>query len=226
MASARDIGPYGDFETPEQGIPEAGLRDQYSQPIPWEACLTLNNNWGYHATDHEWKTPQMVVHTLVDCVSKNGNLLLNVGPDGRGRIPDASAAILEEVGRWMRKNGESVYGCGGAAVPRPEWGRFTQRGSTVYAHWMHPHVGHIDVGQVRGRMNDVGQPCGCMSGVGQQSGRIGEVVLLHDGSEAKTAKTWWGNQEAGHLFLNVDEPTYRTFALPDPIDTVFRIELE
>jgi alpha-L-fucosidase len=204
--AARDIGPFGDFETPEQGIPEAGLQDAYGQPVPWEACLTLNNNWGYHATDPHWKSKELVVHTLVECVSKNGNLLLNVGPDARGRIPDPSIEILEAVGGWMRKNGESIYGCGAASAPKPEWGRFTQRGRTVYAHWMYPHVGHINLG-----------------GLGE---RIGEVVLLHDGAEAKTARTWWGNQEAGNFFVNVNEPTYQTFALPDSIDTVLRVELE
>jgi alpha-L-fucosidase len=204
--AARDLGPYGDFETPEQGIPEAGLFDSEGRPVPWEACLTLNNNWGYHATDSAWKSPELVVQTLVECVSKNGNLLLNVGPDARGRIPEPSIAILEKVGEWMRKNGESVYGAGAAEVPKPEWGRYTKRGSTVYAHWMYPHVGPINVG-----------------GLGPG---IGLVVLQRDGAEAKTARTWWGNQESGNLFVNVNQPVYQTFPLPDPIDTVFRIQLE
>ncbi len=75
------------------------LVDALGRPVPWETCLTLNNNWGYHAGDNEWEPPELVVHTLVEAVSKNGNLLLNVGPDARGRIPEPSVAVLEgEVG--------------------------------------------------------------------------------------------------------------------------------
>jgi alpha-L-fucosidase len=202
----RDLGPWGDFETPEQGLPEKGLVDALGRPVPWETCLTLNNNWGYHASDHEWKSPELVVHALVDAVSKNGNLLLNVGPDARGRIPEPSVRILEEVGRWMGRNRESVYGAGASERPRPEWGRFTQRGKTLYAHWMYPHVGHIDLG-------DVGD-------------RVKSVRLLGDGSEAQSTRTWWGDEGEGHLFVNVAAPTYQTFRLPDPIDTVFEVELK
>jgi alpha-L-fucosidase len=203
--TARSLGPYGDFETPEQGLPDAGLADAQGRPIPWETCLTLNNNWGYHATDHEWKSPELVVHTLVEAVSKNGNLLLNVGPDGRGRIPEPSVRVLEEVGRWMSRNSESVHGAGAADLPRPEWGRFTRRGQTLYAHWLYPRVGHINLGAV--------------------GERVTSVRLLHDGSEAKTARTWWGDEGKGNFFVNVAEPTYQTFRRPDPIDTVFEVRL-
>jgi alpha-L-fucosidase len=202
----RALGPWGDFETPEQGLPEKGLADAQGRPIPWEACLTLNNNWGYHAGDHEWKSPQLVVHALVEAVSKNGNLLLNVGPDARGRIPEPSVRVLEEVGRWMDRNGESVHGAGAADLPRPEWGRFTRKGNLLYAHWMHPRVGHIDVGTA--------------------GDRVRSARLLFDGREAKTARTWWGDETKGHFFLNVAAPTYQTFPLPDPLDTVFELVLE
>ncbi len=205
-AGPRRFSPYGDFETPEQGLPDVTLVDAEGRPMPWEACLTLNNNWGYAAADHEWKTPELVVHTLVEAVSKNGNLLLNVGPDARGRIPEPSVRTLEAVGRWMDRNSGSIYGCGASELPKPDWGRFTQRAGRVYAHWLYPHVGHINV-----------------RGLG---GRVKAVRLLADGSEAKTAATWWGDTSPGSLFLNVAEPTYQTFARPDPVDTVFEIELQ
>jgi alpha-L-fucosidase len=204
--AARDLGRWGDFETPEQGLPERGLVDSAGRPVPWETCLTLNNNWGYHAGDHEWKSPALVVHALVEAVSKNGNLLLNVGPDGRGRIPEPSVRVLEEVGRWMSRGGESVHGAGASDLPKPEWGRFTQRGKTLFAHWLHPRVGHINLGRV--------------------GERVRSVRVLADGSEAKTARTWWGDERAGQLFVNVGAPTYHTFRLPDEIDTVFAVELE
>jgi len=202
----RMISAYGDFETPEQGIPEEGLLDKYGNPIPWETCLTLNNNWGYHEFDENWKTPELIIHSLVNCVSKNGNLLLNVGPDARGRIPDESIRILKEVGIWMNKNGESIYGCGASKLVKPDWGRYTQKGNDLYAHWMYPVVGHINV-----------------KGAGDHAAN---VYLLSSGAELPTAKTWWGNNEPGNFFVNVNSPTFQTFPLPDPYDTVIKIRLK
>jgi len=72
---------FGYFETPEQCIPDMPLVDQYNNTIPWETCLTLNDFWGYNEQDKNWKTPELMVHSLVNCVSKNGNLLLNVEPE-------------------------------------------------------------------------------------------------------------------------------------------------
>ena len=105
----------GDFGSPEQMIPPAGIRNELGDPVPWEACLTLNNNWGYASSDHHYKSAEMVIHMLVECVSKGGNLLLNVGPDAKGRIPKESVKILEEVGEWMDENSKSIYG-----FPSPE----------------------------------------------------------------------------------------------------------
>ncbi len=73
----------GDFASPEQIIPNEGIVDVNGDPVPWEACITLNNNWGYHAADPYWKSAAQVIRKLVECVSKGGNLLLNVGPDAR-----------------------------------------------------------------------------------------------------------------------------------------------
>jgi alpha-L-fucosidase len=202
----RELSGYGDFETPEQGIPEEVLKDRYGNPIPWETCLTLNNNWGYHATDNDWKSPETIVQALVNCVSKNGNLLLNVGPDARGRIPDPSTRILTRVGEWMSTHRESIYGCGPAEIGKPDWGRYTQKGNVLFAHWMYPWIGHINVAGV--------------------AGRTGMVTLLMDGSELPTSTSWWGNEGAGNFFVNVNAPTYRTFPLPSEIDTVIRIELK
>ena len=129
----------GDFVTPEQSVPDKPLLDVNSNPIPWETCLTLNNSWGYNKLDRNWKSPELIVHTLVNCVSKGGNLLLNVGPDARGNIPEESKDILRQVGEWMVKNDESVYGCGPADdSEKPDWGRITQKGNKIYLHVMHP----------------------------------------------------------------------------------------
>lgn len=204
--TGRMISKYGDFETPEQGIPDEAIVDKYGNAIPWETCLTLNNNWGYFEGDKDWKSPQMIVHALVNCVSKNGNLLLNVGPDGRGNIPAESVRILTEVGKWMDKNSESIYGCGLAEFNKPDWGRYTRKGDVLYAHWMYPTIGHISV-----------------RGIADKTPR---AFLLSTGAELPTEKGWWGNNEKDIFYVNVNRPTYMTFALPDQTDTVIKIILK
>ena len=113
---------------------------------------------------------------------------------------------LREIGAWLRRYGQTIYGAGAADRAKPEWGWYTRKGNRLYAHWMHPRVGHIDLGAVGDRAQS--------------------VRVLHDGSEAKAARTWWGDESKGHFFVNVAAPTYQTFRLPDPIDTVFAVELE
>jgi len=113
-AMVREIQPHilfngrnglpGDFATPEQhfGAP--------SPWRPWEACVTLNESWGYHAGDSEWKTEAQLLDMLARCAQGNGNLLLNVGPAPDGTVPEPCTRILTGVGEWLRKNGESIYG--------------------------------------------------------------------------------------------------------------------
>ena len=75
----------GDFVTPEQYQPDGPMmRD--GQPVLWEACQTLNGSWGYDRDNLAYKSPDMLVRMLVDTVAKDGNLLLNIGPNGRGAI--------------------------------------------------------------------------------------------------------------------------------------------
>ena len=61
--------------------------------------------------DKDFKSPKQLIRALVECVSKGGNLLLNVGPDAKGQIPKESLDILAEIGEWMKQNGDSIYGC-------------------------------------------------------------------------------------------------------------------
>src|SRR5690606_23414837 len=94
----------GDFATPEQHI---------SGPTPWrpwEACITLNNHWGFHRGDRNWKSPLEVVKMLVKVAQGRGNLLLNIGPRGDGSIPRESVEIIRTVGRWLEVNGECIRG--------------------------------------------------------------------------------------------------------------------
>ena len=102
----------------------------------WETPMTLNNTWGYSKTDRRWKSPKTVMKMLIDVASKGGNLLINVGPDSLGRIPEGSAEVLSRVGSWIKRYGESIYGTQPCAdLPyQMRWGGLTRHGSTVYLH--------------------------------------------------------------------------------------------
>ena len=134
----------GDYVSPEQIIPQTGFKDSRGRNICWEACITMNDNWGYCAKDKNFKPAEMIIKKLVECVSKNGNMLLNVGPDARGNIPAESVEILEKIGAWMQKNSDSIYGCGGCDLPKPENGRITRNGKTLYYHIMVAHAAKQD----------------------------------------------------------------------------------
>lgn len=99
-------GIEGDYQTPEQEIPDTGL------DYEWETCMTMNESWGYKSFDHDWKPPAEIIRMLVEIVSKGGNFLFNIGPDGMGNIPAPSVSRLLTIGEWMDMNGEAVYGCG------------------------------------------------------------------------------------------------------------------
>ncbi|MCL1951263.1 MAG: alpha-L-fucosidase [Oscillospiraceae bacterium] len=192
----------GDFESPEQFIPAEGVTDALGRPVPWEACMTLNGHWGYCAGDRNYKTPQNVVHMLAECVSKGGNLLLNVGPNAKGEIPKESVAVLERVGAWMRENGGSIYGCGAAGCPKPEWGRYTRRGNLLYA-----HIYERGTSAVR------------FEGLG---GQVKKARLLMDGSELKLMRPWLGGGDNGARDAFVE---LGTAELPEPLGTVVELEL-
>jgi alpha-L-fucosidase len=93
----------GDFGTPENHVTAP------SPWRPWEACITFNNNWGFHSGDHNWKSADTIIDMLAKVSQERGTLLINVGPKGDGSIPEQSVNILEEVGTWVTKNREAVY---------------------------------------------------------------------------------------------------------------------
>lgn len=134
LAAGNPTSYHGDFVSPEQMIPPNGIQDVNGNDIAWESCVTMNNHWGYCANDHFFKPAPMLIKKLVECVSKGGNLLLNVGPDARGNIPEESIERLAEIGKWMKKNGESIYGCGKAGIAKPDFGRVTRHGNHLYFH--------------------------------------------------------------------------------------------
>ena len=119
----------GDYSTPEEYVPEEGLPGN----ADWEVCMTLNGTWGYSAWNKNWKSFETVLRALTDTVSKGGNFLLNIGPRADGSIPEEAVTVFRQIGAWMRVNGEAIYGTRRADLPKPEWGVYTRKGSTLYA---------------------------------------------------------------------------------------------
>ncbi len=95
-------GPYENYQTPEQKIPEQQL------DYPWETCMTLANNWGYVPND-KFKPSGRIIHSLIEVVAKGGSLLLGIGPKPDGTLPAEAVQRMKEIGEWMTKNGEAIY---------------------------------------------------------------------------------------------------------------------
>ena len=106
-----DLPGSGDFETPEQFQPLEGLKDKEGNPVVWEACQTFSGSWGYYRDEMTWREPDELIRTLIDCVSKGGNLLLNVGPTARGEFDYRAQSRLAAIGEWMKRHSRSIYGC-------------------------------------------------------------------------------------------------------------------
>lgn len=128
-------GIQGDIETPEQTIPATGFPGR-----DWETCMTINDTWGYKAYDLNFKPTSKLLINLVDIASKGGNYLLNVGPDDKGLIPAPEVERLAEMGKWLKVNGESIYGTTASPFEKQLiWGRATQRPGKPYLHFFkHP----------------------------------------------------------------------------------------
>ncbi|MER6945671.1 alpha-L-fucosidase [Nonomuraea sp. NPDC000554] len=177
----------GDFTTPEQYQPT-------SPPAQvWEACQTLNGSWGYDRDNLDYKPVDLLVRMLVDTVSKDGNLLLNVGPNGRGAFDPRALETLRGIGDWTRLHGRSIYGAGPSAFEAPPDCRYTQRGDRLYVHlfaWPHRHL-HLP----------------------GLAGKVRYAQLLNDASEIRTLVPDPA-QDSGHTKLGTLPPGTLTLQLP------------
>jgi alpha-L-fucosidase len=212
--SIKDAAPppwVGDFDTCELNTPHRPTTNAAGQILPWDLWATHNNSWCYSANDHAWKDAASVVRTLVNCVSKSGNLSFNFGPDARGQLPPESVALQQAVAGWMSANGASVHGCGLAPFERPDWGRWTMSndGRTLYAHVLEQPMGHLTLPGLRGK--------------------VANPRLLATGAEAFLADFWNpGVQSFGRpddVFLNLHKPAMLTYPMPDATDTVIAMDI-
>lgn len=118
----------GDYETPEQEIPPNGIPGH-----DWETCMTINDSWGFNSSDSNFKSTSELLHNLIDIASKGGNYLLNVGPTDLGIIPSQEVERLEAMGKWLKANGEAIYGTSaGPFTTQLPWGRCTEKKNNLY----------------------------------------------------------------------------------------------
>jgi alpha-L-fucosidase len=145
-----DLPDSEDFATAEEASPHAQMTVG-GEPAPWEACRTLNGSWGYAPGFQQWLDAGQVVRILIDCVSKGGNLLLNVGPDGRGAFEPRARELLAAVGSWTDVHGDAVYGAGPAAgITPPSDCRLTRSGDRLFVHLFSWQSGNL-VFEIPGR---------------------------------------------------------------------------
>lgn len=145
--------PGEDFQMFEKDLPganTAGFNTTEIGALPLETCETINGAWGFNANDKKFKSTKDLIHYLVRAAGNNANFLLNVGPMPNGKIQPEFTQRLNEVGQWLQKNGESIYGTrSGPLTPRP-WGVTTRKGNTVYLHilnWKDPALAMPKLGQ-------------------------------------------------------------------------------
>jgi len=144
-----DVEGGWDVRTPEQFMPREWVKVD-GQPVVWETCQTFSGSWGYHRDEATWKSVDQLLRMLIEVVSKGGNLLLNVGPTGRGEFDQRAMDRLRGMGEWMKRHGRAIYGC--TAAPAgflpPQDCRLTYNPETkrMYVHvlaWPFRHL-HLD----------------------------------------------------------------------------------
>lgn len=122
------------FERDLPGENKAGLSGQDISSLPLETCETMNGMWGYKITDQNYKSTKTLIHYLVKAAGKDANLLMNIGPQPDGELPEVAVQRLAEMGEWMKTYGETIYGTRGGCVGPHPWGGTTQKGDKLYVH--------------------------------------------------------------------------------------------
>jgi len=181
-----DLPDAWDIKTPEQYQPREWVTVD-GEPVVWEACQTFSGSWGYHRDEASWKSVDQLIRMLIDTVSKGGNLLLNVGPTGRGEFDERALGRLDGMGEWMNRHSRSIYGCtqAPAEFKAPEDCRLTYNPDTkrLYAHlFAWPFLGfHMD-------------------GIAD---RVEYAQLLNDASELKTRVVEDKGERKNTLYFNL-----------------------
>ncbi|HPM89043.1 MAG TPA: alpha-L-fucosidase [Bacteroidales bacterium] len=139
--------PGEDFQMFEKDLPgqkTTGFnQEQTVGQLPLETCETMNNSWGFNLQDKNYKSTKNLIQYIVKAAGLNSNFLLNVGPMPNGKIQPEFVSTLKEIGSWINKNGETIYGTRGGPVTPRSWGVTTQKGNKVYVHILNPEDNNI-----------------------------------------------------------------------------------
>lgn len=130
--------PGEDFQMFEKDLPGHNTTgfapEQTIGTLPRETCETINNSWGFNLNDDRHKSKKELIQYLVKAAGYDANLLLNVGPMPNGNIQPEHQQLLKQMGEWLSKNGETIYGTRGGPLTARDWGVTTQKGNKVYVH--------------------------------------------------------------------------------------------
>ena len=197
-----------DFVTPEQFCVPAWPTVR-GRRVPWEACQTFSGSWGYHRDEMTWKCDSELLYLLAHSVSKGGNLIMNVGPNARGEFDARAQEKLAVYSRWMRVNGESIYGC----TQAPE--RFSAPEGTLLTY--NPKENRLFIHLVRYPGKDL---------VVEFGEAISFARFLHDGSEIMFSKIEQGMENrlyrhGGEGMWQLSLPTVK----PDIVNPVVEVIL-
>ena len=200
----------GDIVTPEQHLPTERPTDENGKPLVWESCQTFSGHWGYARDENTWKSIPMLIEMLVEHVAMSGNLLLNVGPTGRGTFDYRAMDALSGMGEWMKYHARSVYNCEAApdGLVAPKDCRYT---------W-NPEINRLYLHLFAWPFKAVHLP-------GLAGGKVKYAQLLNDASELQMRDE---SSKGEHSCLDVKTPTGAlTIDLPiiQPNVTVPVIEL-
>ena len=146
------IAGCGDYDTPELGVPVVQPASRW-----WETCMTINDSWGFRKQDRNFKAPMVVLNMLADCLSKGGNLLLDIGPRADGTIPTEEVEMLRELGRWTAKHAEAVYGTR-AGIPSGHVQAYTalnKAGDVLYLYLPFAPSGVVQVAGLKNKVQRV-----------------------------------------------------------------------
>lgn len=122
------------FERDLPGENKAGLSGQEISHLPLEMCQTMNGMWGYKVSDINYKSTDQLIELLVRAAAKGSNLLLNIGPQPNGQLPQQALDRLRGIGQWMEQHGETIYGTQRGRVDEAEWGVSTEKGDSLFLH--------------------------------------------------------------------------------------------
>ena len=158
-----------DYYTPELAVMNQGLRVKGKEAL-WETCATMNGSWGYTAGADRYRDVNTITAGLMGCVSNNGNLLLNVGPEPGGKFPAGAVETLKKLADWNKVNGEAVTGCGRSEYQAPYGCCYTQKGGTLYCYMLVGCMGDLILPGLKDR--------------------AGKITLLRTGEEVTQIPVW------------------------------------